>query len=256
MRDVREAARPDDGPAFRELLRRALDPRPRDAFADYIRSSGFPCVGAKAALVQDRITVMEAGDITDPRFDVEIYKGIERFIGTLERDTPVVQSLAVIYPASPEMDEAAFEAAMWERLQCLHNLDAIRGVEWAEDTDADPTSAHFSMSVAGEAFFVVGLHPGAHRPARCFRHPVMVFNSHDQFERMRADGRYDTMKRIIRKRDRALSGSINPVLEDFGNSSEAKQYSGRRRGEAETFDCPFAAKLGAEPELKTFVAED
>ena len=107
------------------------------------------------------------------------------------------------------------------------------------------------MSVAGEAFFVVGLHPGAHRPARCFRYPVMVFNSHDQFERMRADGRYDTMKRIIRKRDAALAGSINPVLEDFGTSSEARQYSGRKRAEGEVFQCPFSAKGEARPAVQT-----
>ncbi len=55
----------------------------------------------------------------------------------------------------------------------------------------------------------------------------MVFNSHHQFDRLRADGRYGRMQAAIRKRDGALQGSINPNLADFGDASEARQYSGR-----------------------------
>ena len=222
------------------LLRAAFDRTPTELFHDYIRSESFPCVGAKAALVQSQITVLEAGDIDSPAHDVDIYTAIKAFRDTLHRDKPIVQSFAVIYPDSAPMTEEAFEAAMWERLQCFHNFDAIAGEAWAPGTKPDPDNPHFSMSIGGEAFFVVGLHPGAHRPARCFRYPVMVFNSHDQFERMRADGRYDRMKTIIRKRDMALAGSINPVLEDFGRTSEARQYSGRKT-EAE-WVAPFEPK--------------
>jgi hypothetical protein len=34
------------------------------------------------------------------------------------------------------------------------------------------------------------------------------------------------MKTIVRKRDISCSGSVNPMLDDFGHSSEAIQYSG------------------------------
>ena len=231
-----------------ELLRAAFARTPTEAFHDYIRSDSFPCVGAKAALVQSQITVLEAGDIRMPTHDVEIYRAIKAFRDTLHRDKPIVQSFAVIYPDSGPMDEKLFERAMWERLQCLHNFDAIAGEEWAPDVQPDPDNPHFSMSVGGEAFFVVGLHPGAHRPARCFRHPVMVFNSHDQFERMRADGRFDRMKTIIRKRDAALSGSTNPVLDDFGNTSEARQYAGRKTEEGWT--APLVIKSDGPPETE------
>ena len=229
-----------------DLLRSAFDRTPTEAFHDYIRSDSFPCVGAKAALVQSQITVLEAGDIRMPTHDVELYRAILAFRDTLHRDKPIVQSFAVIFPDSGPMDEKLFERAMWERLQCLHNFDAVRGEEWAPDVQPDPENPHFSMSVGGEAYFVVGLHPGAHRPARCFRFPVMVFNSHDQFERMRADGRYDRMKAIIRKRDAALAGSANPVLDDFGNTSEARQYAGRRTEDGWT--APLVIKDGTAPE--------
>jgi hypothetical protein len=35
------------------------------------------------------------------------------------------------------------------------------------------------------------------------------------------------MQQTIRRRDIALQGSTNPMLSDFGEQSEARQYSGR-----------------------------
>ncbi len=45
------------------------------------------------------------------------------------------------------------------------------------------------------------------------------------------------MKSAIRKRDRRLQGSENPVLDDHGQSSEARQYSGR--AVENDWKCPF-----------------
>jgi len=47
------------------------------------------------------------------------------------------------------------------------------------------------------------------------------------------------MKNIVRKRDVALSGSINPMLQDFGAASEVYQYSGMQYDS--TWQCPFKA---------------
>ena len=201
---------------------------PTDAFHAFIRADRFPCVGAKAALSQSLISLLEAGSITSAAQDVDIYRALAAFRDSLERDAPTVQSFAVIFPTSPRLSELEFETALWQRLQSLHNMDVVAEMPWAPGTRSEPDNPHFSMSLGGEAYFVVGLHPYASRPARCFRFPVMVFNSHEQFERMRADGRFNRMKVIIRKRDAELAGSANPVLEDFGTVSEARQYSGRR----------------------------
>ena len=92
---------------------------------------------------------------------------------------------------------------------------------------ADPEHPHFAFSVAGTAFFVVGLHPNASRVARRAPVPTLVFNLHVQFERMRADGRYQRMRDTIRRRDTELQGSLNPMVSDHGETSEARQYAGR-----------------------------
>jgi len=84
---------------------------------------------------------------------------------------------------------------------------------------------------------VVGLHPRASRRARRFAAPALVFNLHDQFERLRADGRYETLRRTILARDLAFSGSLNPMLARFGEVSEARQYSGRAVEPG--WSCPF-----------------
>ena len=113
---------------------------------------------------------------------------------------------------------------------CLQTLSRLLSTE----------SPDFSLSFAGEAFFVVGLHPQASRPARRFRAPVLVFNMHEQFERLRAEGRYERMRSTILVRDERLAGSINPMLQRHGESSEARQYSGRSVDE--NWRCPFAPK--------------
>jgi FPC/CPF motif-containing protein YcgG len=97
----------------------------------------------------------------------------------------------------------------------------------------------FSFSLAGNAFFIVGLHPEASRVARRFAWPTLVFNAHVQFEMLKRDGQFLSLQSKIRQRDIALQGSINANLADFGHHSEARQYAGRET-EAD-WKCPFRA---------------
>ena len=238
-RPVPPPARAEPSPAA-ELLA-APPPGAREkAFRDWIMGDGFPCVGAKSALVRDALEVFEAGRIDCPASDLDIRAALKDFSESLHTSGPVVQSFAVVFEGPSTLSEGEFEWELWNRLQSLHNLDVAAGESWAEGVDRDPESAHFAFSVAGEPFFVVGLNPAASRPARRFDYPVMVFNSHEQFERLKGDGRYDQMQKIIRQRELALCGSINPMLRDHGMGMAAAQYSGRHVSLA--WDCPFETK--------------
>jgi len=208
-----------------------------EEFQSFIRSDRFPCVGAKAARARKTITVIEAGRIDQSGDDRRVHAALCKFGDDLDSAAPFLQSCAVIYAGPTALGETAFEDALWQRLQTFHDIDAREGLGWATGVSSDPASSAFSMSIGGNAFFVVGLHPGASRPARRFVYPALVFNSHDQFEKLRADGRYEKMKKIIRARDTELAGGINPMLNDFGRSSEARQYSGRKVGC--DWRCPF-----------------
>lgn len=211
----------------------------RAALEAFIASDSFPCVGAKAAAVQDQLRVVTADRLDAPHEDLAIRQALKDFIAEIDRDGPQLQSLIVAFAGPADLDESRFETALWNRLQALHNLDVAAGEPWAGDVSSDPQSAQFSMSIAGEAFFIVGLHPNASRPARRFAFPALAFNAHRQFEALRGDGRYDQMKRIIREREQAAHGGINPMLADFGEGSEAAQYSGRRLDK--DWSAPFRA---------------
>lgn len=213
---------------------------PRRHFEAFLRSQGYPCVGAKSALARDHMTFLEVGSMESAADDLKIHQAVKDFGRSLVDEKGVVQSLVVLFSDPRDQSERDFEQALWIRLQCLHNLDVASGTAWDNDAATDPESAHFSMSVGGEAYFLIGMHPRASRPARRFEVPVMVFNPHAQFERLREDGLFDRMKTTIRRRDEDLTGESNPMLDDFGESSEARQYSGREV--SKEWNCPFEFK--------------
>jgi FPC/CPF motif-containing protein YcgG len=154
----------------------------------------------------------------------------------------------VLFEGPGDLDEAGFEAAMWARLQSLSDKDAWRGQPADPRVSSDPADPHFGLSFGGEAFFVVGLHPGASRPARRFARPALVFNLHDQFETLREQNRYEQLRASIIARDVALAGSANPMLSRHGETSEARQYSGRAVGA--DWRCPFSRKPGGDAGLE------
>ena len=214
-----------------------------DQLHDHVAEASFPCVGAKAALARGTLEVLTARDITSAWDDVRIH---DRLLGWAEEyraDRSLFRSLAVAYRGPDDLDEATFERHLWRRVQSLSDKDAWRGQPYDASVSHDPDDKHFSLSFGGEAFFVVGLHPQASRPARRFSHPVMVFNLHDQFETLRAQGKYENMREKIMVRDEALAGSCNPMLQRHGEASEARQYSGRVVDA--DWRCPFHYK-GAE----------
>lgn len=69
------------------------------------------------------------------------------------------------------------------------------------------------------------MHPLASRLARRFSQPALVFNLNQQFDRLNDRGQLEAFKRIIRRRDTILQGSVNPAL--FNSVSQARQYAGR-----------------------------
>lgn len=206
------------------------------SFRSKIRKPDFPCVGAKSALANDRVEIIGARSLTSGWNDVEIHEALLDWArGDFGPDE--FRSLAVIFEGPHDLSEAEFEQAMWQRLQSFADKDAWRGQKLDTSVDPDPSQPDFSLSFGEEAFFVVGLHPNASRPARRFDNPILVFNLHAQFEWLRAEGRYERMRAAILERDRQLAGDINPMLARHGESSEARQYSGRLVDE--DWKCPF-----------------
>jgi FPC/CPF motif-containing protein YcgG len=207
----------------KNLNRPALEENIRE----FILDRSFPCVGAKSAVQNGRLTVYVARSIESSWDDVAIQERLMRFAWDYTQEPALFTSFAVIFEGPDRLSEEEFENSLWDRVQSLTDKDAWLGQDHDARVSADPDDPHFALSFGGQAFFVVGLHPRASRPARRFSHPAMVFNLHDQFQMLRGQNRYEKLRDAILDRDVRLAGDINPMLARHGEISEARQYSGR-----------------------------
>lgn len=229
------ATDPDHGDMQNHVLQD--DPRVA-AFDRFVRGGDHPCVMARSVLARRTVEFGRYGALGDPASARALCADLER-ASRAPRPAGANWSFVALFPGPPPADEAAFESMLWRQLQQMHDFDSARH-GWDPSVSSDPEDPRFSFSVGGRAFYVIGLHPAASRMARRFDHVALVFNPHAQFERLRADGRYGKVKGSIRERDVALQGSVNPMLADHGERSEARQYSGRAVDER--WRCPFHAR--------------
>lgn len=207
------------------------------AFERFVGQRDYPCVGAKSALGRRQITYHLARDIRSGWDDLPLAEKLQGFARSYEQDSRLFQSFVAIFGGPRSLGELDFERALWTRLQSIHDKDSWLGYRWDPAVSSDPADEGFSFSIGGRAFFVVGLHPRASRKARRFAYPTLVFNLHDQFEQLRAEGRFGKLRKTIQHRDIQWSGGLNPMLADHGAITEARQYSGRRTGD--DWRCPF-----------------
>lgn len=191
-----------------------------DQFRALVLTPQYSCVGAKSAIHRNTYTLRVydgAGYET-----AQLAADLSVFAAALQPD--VLSSFVAVWVQQAPPDDREFERLLWNELVLLHKEDIA---PWAEGYSADLDDPHFAFSFAGRAFFVVGMHPHANRLTRRFAYPAIIFNPHEQFVRLRAHGVFDRMRDVIRQREMALQGSLNPHLSDHGTVSEARQYAGR-----------------------------
>ena len=208
-----------------------------DSFRALILNPRFTCVTAKSAFNKDNYR------FSSYRHDLGSSDALARDIYLFINDQTRLQeggffTFVATFTGPSGLNEGAFEGLLWSQLQALHDRDADVSV-WNDSVSNDPASPHFSWSFGGRAFFVVGLHPVSNRFTRRFPFPTLVFNAHFQFEQLREAGKFERMQNIMRSRDTALQGNINLNLADFGEASDARQYSGRQVEGG--WRCPFHA---------------
>jgi FPC/CPF motif-containing protein YcgG len=195
-------------------------------YVEFINNKKFPCIGAKAAMAQNPVQCLVVGNMACPADDNKILSFLYNYIDSYRAAGGIFHSAAIIFTGPENISEAIFEKMLWQRLQAISNLDSLN-YRYDKRVSSDINSPDFSFSLKEEAFFIIGLHPGSSRAARRFKYPALVFNPHEQFQIMKETNRYERMKKSVRKRDIALSGSVNPMLNDHGKKTETLQYSGK-----------------------------
>jgi FPC/CPF motif-containing protein YcgG len=206
------------------------------AFRAFVLDERFSCLGAKSAIRRGTYRLGSYARLDDPDVTQGLARDLYAFVAERRGFESDFTTYVAVFREAVEGGERGFERALWSQLQRLHELDA-QFHPWDSRVSDDPASPDFSFSLAGNAFFVIGLHPGSSRTARRFAWPTLVFNAHEQFENLRAAGRFDGLQAKIRERELRLQGALNPNLADYGRHSEARQYSGRAT--EEDWTCPF-----------------
>lgn len=214
--------------------------RVEEAFRAFVGDPNFPCLAGKGAVRQHRCRIGLYGTLGETLAETDAATALARDLASFAAQPlptgPGFVTFVAVFPDREPGSEDEFERRLWTQLELLHNLDDP-SVGWDPTVSSDPADARFSFSFGGRALFVVGLHPNSSRIARRFQWPTLVFNPQAQFTRLRADGRFGKLRAAIRDREVALQGNLNPNLADFGERSEARQYSGREV-EAD-WRCPF-----------------
>lgn len=200
-----------------------------------VSSPGFSCLGAKSVFRQEQYRLGFYGELGAPETTAALERDLNKFVEAGTPDRGFSSFIATFTGPNPS-SETEFETLLWSQLQSLHERDSKLHA-WDTSVSSNPQDPHFSFSVAGQAFFVVGLHAASSRWARRFAWPTLVFNPHEQFERLREEGSFPGLQSRIREREMALQGSLNANLANYGDYSEARQYSGRPAEAG--WRCPF-----------------
>lgn len=206
----------------------------KKSFKDFIIQKNHPCVMARSLFTDDNVEIHAFDELGSEATAKKLLSAIEQYVSGYNFENNTFETLIAVFPNEIINSELEFEEKMWKQLQLIHNVDPH---PWDSEVSSDPENSKFSFSIAGKAFYIIGMHPKSSRMARQAPFPAMIFNLHSQFEKLREMGVYQRVKKRIRKADEKLQGSINPMLDDFGDSSEARQYSGRTVDES--WKCPF-----------------
>lgn len=214
------------------------DPRIREISENLnlkIGDAKYPCVGAKASFNSNQYRLGIYGEMGAEDTTQHLGEDLRKYIkDTIESESDYLTLIAVF---TDEVEsELDFETRLWHQVQKLHDSEKHEQ-KWDPAVSNNPADNNFSFSFDGTAFFIVGLHPKASRTARRIGYTAMAFNLHRQFDKLRENDQFENMKKVIRNREIAYDGTINPMLEDFGKGQEAPQYSGRRV--EKEWKCPF-----------------
>lgn len=204
-------------------------------FASFVEGGTFSCLVGKGVVHQGGHLVRAYPPLGTRAAASALAQDLSLF-GVNAEEHEGLRAFVAVFPDRAPRTELAFEARLWAQLQRITRLDDP-DAGWDPSVSDDGDDPMFSFSFDGLSYFVIGLHANSSRVSRRFRWPALVFNPHSQFGRLRGEGRFARIQQAIREREMDLQGSLNPNLADFGERSEARQYSGRAVEDG--WKCPF-----------------
>ncbi|MET7638754.1 guanitoxin biosynthesis heme-dependent pre-guanitoxin N-hydroxylase GntA [Streptomyces sp. NPDC005438] len=223
----------------------------------FLLGDRFACLAGRSAWRQGGITHRHYEHLGSVEAARQMAVDLEKYVTRTDFGARNFTSFLATFDGPLGVDELEFERLLWQQLQALHDVDSETHA-WAEGYSSDAQSGEFGFSVASHPFFVIGLHETHCRWGRRPPFPMLAFNSHEQFGRIKAAGMWDRLAEKIRKQDIKIQGDINPNLYEYEQLAETRRYSGRPK--PADWRCPFSARtpeaelereLEVERELRT-----
>jgi FPC/CPF motif-containing protein YcgG len=209
-----------------------------DAIEKLITSPNYPCGPAVASLQKDQYMIGVYKGFGLDQQTSSLYKDLLYFSQCQKISQAPFMSFWAVFDQSV-CEESEFEDLLWKELSFLSSEEES-SVPWDPKFSSDPNDKNFCLSLGGDAFFVVGLHPESSRLARKFPWPALVFNLYEQFEELSRKGIYENIVKQNRNKEMKFQGSLNPMVELHGDQWEAIQFSGQNN--PATWKCPFSRR--------------
>lgn len=210
-----------------------------------LQLESYPCVAALQSYKKNQYEVGFYHSLGLGLRNSELASDLMHFVENLDLQKTPFKSFWAVFEETKSVSEVEFENGLWRELSYLTSHQGMQD-SWDPAFSSNPNDKNFCFSLGGHAFYVVGLHPHSSRFSRRFPFPVLLFNASEQFNSLIKKGTFPSMIKVNRKLDSAFQGSVNPMVEKYGELWEAIQFSGKNN--PDTWKCPF--QHGLKPSLK------
>lgn len=209
------------------------------AMGSLVRAKNYPCVPALISLERDQYLLGIYNEFGSGKVAADLYRDLAVFRFRQGVSQAPYMSFWAVFKNSVDITGEQFEGALWSELSALSSVESP-DVPWDSNFSSNPESPKFCLSLAGQAMFVVGMHPRSPRKARQFPWPALVFNLYEQFNQLIREDRFAATVKMNRARELKYQGSVNPMVEKYGENWEAIQFSGKEN--PPHWKCPFHRK--------------
>src|SRR5690606_12675574 len=163
------------------------------AIKEFVIENDHPCLMAQSVVADNTIEtiVLESNSFKEVK---KLYTFIEKNALEKDADSNVFTSLIAVFPEMEITEMEEFEVFLWD---VLYKLNAMDSYDWDPSVSEKLHDNNYSFSIAGTAFYIVGMFPQSSRKARRMPYVSLVFNLHSQFEKLREMGAFDQVKKRI-----------------------------------------------------------
>jgi FPC/CPF motif-containing protein YcgG len=195
-------------------------------FKGFAGAQDFPCLAGRSIARTDQYAFCAYPDMKDPKIAQGLMHDMIRFqqefgiphdpIAQGHRFRSFVATFRSPLPHTPI--EGA--EALYELLGNMHEVNK-KHYGWADGFSNNTDSPNFGYSSGDSAFFIASFHPGAYDVSRKSDINFVVFNSHAMLDALKAEGKFERLRDVIRKRQE----HVHPYLGDHGEVLEWRQYA-------------------------------